>query len=213
MDVSFISCFARGSQAQLWGVWGRGSAEPGAKLSWEQWWFSSIQESSRLELQPCSRVERRMVLAVVKEEGLECLGGARARRSLEAEETGSKVQKRSWRGNLKRGKCSSCAARWGGIDEEAPQHSLAAAGCCPMDGPSFAACWEGAIPALPQLPSSLWRQKSSCSHEATVTSSLPSSSPSPVTAGTCGPWCCRGGSSRAHGTAGLGRGSIRVSPR
>lgn len=53
-----------------------------------------------MELQPCSHVERRVVLAVVKEEGLECLGGARAGRSLEAEETGSKVQNKSWRKNL-----------------------------------------------------------------------------------------------------------------
>lgn len=43
------------------------------------------------------------MLAVVKEEGLKFLGGARAGRSLKAKEKGAKVQKKSWRGNLEQG--------------------------------------------------------------------------------------------------------------
>ena len=66
--------------------------------------FSSVRETSGLDLQPRgNRAEKRIVLAVVKEEGLKFLGSARAGRSLKAEENGAKVQKQSWGGKLARG--------------------------------------------------------------------------------------------------------------
>lgn len=77
---------------------GRGRAQSKAQ-SGEQLWFSSIQETRRLELQPRGgHVERRMVLAVVKKERLECLGGATARGHGRQRKQGPKCKRRAGEG-------------------------------------------------------------------------------------------------------------------
>lgn len=110
------------------------------------------------------------MLAVVKEEGLKFFSGARAGRSLKAEEKEAKVQKKSRRGTWNEVAGFSCNAELhvkAMIDEEARSSSCRPALCSTDSGwmlhyglslvpkvfPSFSACWKGTIPAaLPQLP-------------------------------------------------------------
>jgi len=171
------------------------------------------------------------VLAVVKKEGPKFLGGARAGRTLKVEERGAEVRKKSRRGKLDAGNglfLGCRAARYGndrGGSQAVSCSSLPGGGWVlhrglsplPKLSPSYAACREGTIagsaatscllaaaqvgkrPAPAQPPSrcrfpARGQARSQPGHAARLRGR------------------CRGGSSRAHGTARLGRGAqVRVS--